>query len=136
MPEFPSDPNLLINGVPAREIIKMLADEGCRYLDIIKRYRVLDYRDIGEAVHFRNWQLVPFRLAQGKTPKEISMEFGFTVSNVRGIMRKIERDKELRVLWGGFSYRAVKAVQKNFGSTSLEHFIENLPTEDELMLAR
>lgn len=130
-----SDPVVLIKGIPVAEIIKMLAD-GCNYDQICRRHRVLKYDDIVVAVRFRNYTLVPARLAQGKTPKEIAEEFGFDQSNVRSIQRKIERDKELQIRWGGLPIRFVEALQKAFGCTSLQQLIDNFPTGEQLLMAR
>jgi len=135
MEDHQPDPVLLIKGIPASEIVKMLA-KGSWYEGICRKYRELNEKDIVDAVRFRNFTLVPFRLAQGKTPKEIAEEFGFSRSSVWAIQHKIQRNKELQDRWGGLPIRVVTALQKSFGCTSLQHLIDNFPSGEQLLKAK
>ena len=116
----------LINGIPATAIIKLLAD-GHDYQQICRRCPGLDWPHILEAVHFRNHTLVTARLAEGKTPKEIAREFGFSPANVWAIKCAVAKDKELREQWGGLSARTVTLIKRYLHCRSLSELFQKYP---------
>lgn len=127
----------IIKGFPAMRIIRLLAT-GRHYQEICDLCPGLDWPAINEAVHFRNHVLVPAQIAEGRTPREVAREFGFSPQNVLGIMRRVARDKELEEHWGGLPARIVAIIKRAWNCRNLAELRQTfpLPTEEELLAAK